>query len=275
MRERLPLAWLALYRRRRMLAALAAGLFAFELLIIVVVTTIPSESIFGARQGQPPIPNAFRAFSGSGGSVTLASYAGLLGAGLVHPFWIAMQLTAVCSLAAAAVAADVEAGTIELVAVRPVSRARLLAERAGALLVATVLLNLAATLAIGLGVLAVPRLHAAVRLPGVAAAGLLGVGLAVSVAGPVLAVSAGGRRRAQVIGAGVAIGAVGFAINFLALAWSALDFLRYLSPFHYYEPADALVGAGVPWGSLAVLVAVGAAGTALAFRVLGQRDLAP
>ncbi|MFD0373782.1 hypothetical protein [Streptomyces sp. NPDC127112] len=41
-----------------------------------------------------------------------------------------MQLTAIGSLAAAAVAADVESGTVELVMVRPVSRNRLLAERA-------------------------------------------------------------------------------------------------------------------------------------------------
>jgi ABC-2 type transport system permease protein len=273
-RERLPLAWLALYRRRRMLAALAVGLFAFELLIVVVATTIPTEALFAGKAQIAP-PRAFRAFSGSSGDVSIASFPGLLGAGLVHPFWIAMQLTAVCSLAAAAVAADVEAGTIELIAIRPVRRARLLAERAGALLAASVLLNLASALAIGLGVLAVPRLHDAVRLPGVAAAGLLGLGLSVCVAGPVLAVSAAGRHRAQVIGAGVAFGAVGFALNFLAVAWSAVAFLRYLSPFHYYVPADALVAGSVPWGSLAVLVAVGAGGTLLAFRLLARRDLAP
>jgi ABC-2 type transport system permease protein len=91
----------------------------------------------------------------------------------------------------------------------------------------------------------------------------------------VLAVSAAGRRRGQVIGAGIAIGAVGFAVNFLALAWSAVDFLRFLSPFHYYVPADALVRGTVPWASLAVLLAVGAAGTVAAGRLLVHRDLAP
>jgi beta-exotoxin I transport system permease protein len=75
-RARLPLAWLALYRRRRMLVILAAGLFAFELLIVIVATTVPQEAIVGPRQ---ELPDAFEAFSGSSGCVSLASYAGLLG----------------------------------------------------------------------------------------------------------------------------------------------------------------------------------------------------
>jgi ABC-2 type transport system permease protein len=104
-----------------MLVALALGMVAFEALIIVITRTIPPEEMFAGSIRQPP--SAFRAFSGSSGAVSLASYPGLLGAGLVHPFWIAMQLTVVGSFAAAAVAADVEAGTIELLMVRPVSRA--------------------------------------------------------------------------------------------------------------------------------------------------------
>ncbi|MFJ9949753.1 hypothetical protein [Kitasatospora sp. NPDC091207] len=93
--------------------------------------------------------------------------------------------------------------------------------------------------------------------------------------GPVPAFSAAGRHRAPVIGATVALGAVGFALNFVALAWSPAAPLRYLSPFHYYTPADALAHGTVPWTSLAVLAAAGLAGTAVAFRLLGRRDLAP
>jgi ABC-2 type transport system permease protein len=67
---------------------------------------------------------------------------------------------------------------------------------------------------------------------------------------------------------------VGFAINFVAQAWSTVSFLRFLSPFHYYTPADALVSDTVPVGSLAVLLAVFVAGVALAGWLLARRDLA-
>jgi beta-exotoxin I transport system permease protein len=272
-RARLTLYWLALYRRRRMLLGLTVGMVAFEALIIVITRTIPPEEMFAGSIRQPP--SAFRAFSGSGGAVSLASYPGLLGAGLVHPFWIAMQLTVVGSFGAAAVAADVEAGTIELLMVRPISRARLLAERTAALVTGSLVVTAAATAAVAVGVAATPRLHEAVSLAGVAAAGVLGLGLALCISGPVLAVSAAGQHRSQVVGATIVFGAVGFAINFVAQAWSTVSFLRYLSPFHYYTPADALVSGTVPLGSLAVLLAVFVAGLAGAEWLLGRRDLAP
>lgn len=272
-RARWTLHWLALYRRRRMLLALTIGMVAFETLIIVIARTIPPEDMFAGSIRQPP--SAFRAFSGSGGAVSLASYPGLLGAGLVHPFWIAMQLTVVGSFGAAAVAADVEAGTIELLMVRPISRVRLLAERTAALVTGSLLVTAAATATVAVGVAATPRLHAAVSLLGVAAAGVLGLGLALSIAGPVLAVSAAGRHRGQVVAATIALGAGGFAVNFIAQAWSTVSSLRYLSPFHYYAPADALVSGTVPVGSLAVLLAVFAVGVAVAGWLLERRDLAP
>jgi ABC-2 type transport system permease protein len=256
-----------------MLLALTLGMVAFETLIIVIARTIPPEELFIGSVRQPP--SVLRAFSGSGGEVSIASYPGLLGAGLVHPFWIAMQLTVVGSLGAAAVAADVEAGTIELLMVRPISRARLLSERIAALVTGSVLITAAASAAIAVGVAATPRLHQAVPLRGVAAAGVLGLGLAMCIAGPVLAVSAAGRHRGQVVGATIALGAVGFAVNFIAQAWSTVSFLRFVSPFHYYAPADALVSGMIPVGSLALLLGVGLAGAATAAWLLSRRDLAP
>ena len=233
--------WLALYRRRRMLGALVLGMVAFEALIIVITRTIPPQEMFAGSVRQPP--SAFRAFSGSSGAVS--------------------------------VAADVEAGTIELLMVRPVSRARLLAERTAALVTGTVLVTAAATAAVAVGVAATPRLHEMVSLGGVAAAGVLGLGLALCIAGPVLAVSAAGRHRSQVVGATILFGAVGFAVNFVAQAWPTVAALRFFSPFHYYNPADALVSGTVPVGSLAVLLAVFAVGMVAAGWLLERRDLAP
>ncbi|AUY52683.1 ABC transporter permease subunit [Streptomyces sp. CB01881] len=269
--RRLPLVWLALHRRRRMLLALVLGMVVFEALIVVITSTVPPADLFGG--GRTP-PDAFKAFSGSNGDVSIASYPGLLGAGLTHPFWIALQLTAIGSLGAAAVAADVESGTIELLMTRPLSRRRLLAERTAALAAASVLLNAAATVTVAVGVALSPDLRAAVPVGGVFAAGLLGCAFALCLTGPVLAVSAVSRRRAHVVGATVALGAVGFALNFVALAWSPAAPLRYLSPFHYYTPGDALAHGSVPWTSVAVLSAVGLAGLAAAFRLLERRDLA-
>ncbi|MFF9981811.1 hypothetical protein [Streptomyces erythrochromogenes] len=273
MRGRWPLLWLALYRRRRMLAALIVGMVVFEALIVVVANAIPPGQLFSAGGKGPP--SAYRAFSGSSGDVSIASYPGLLGAGLTHPFWIAMQLTAIGSLAAAAVAADVESGTVELVMVRPVSRTRLLGERTAALVIAALALNAAATLTVAAGVALSPDIRRDVPIGGVFAAGLMGLGFAMCLIGPAMAVSAAGRRRAQVVGATIAIGAVGFAVNFVALAWSPAAPLRYLSPFHYYAPGDALAEGSVLWPQLCVLACAGVVGLLVAHLLIRRRDLAP
>lgn len=273
MKSRWPLLWLALHRRRRMLSALVIGMVVFEALIVVVAHTIPEGQLFSGNGKGPP--SALRAFSGSSGDVSLASYPGLLGAGLVHPFWIAMQLTAIGSLAAAAVAADVESGTIELIMVRPVSRHRLLAERTVAVALAALALNTAATLTVAAACGAVARHPPRGLARGVFAAGVMGCGFALCIMGPALAVSAWGRRRAQVIGATIVFGAVGFAVNFIALAWSKAAPLRYISPFHYYTPGDALAQGHVLWPQWGVLVGVGVLGLVAAHTLLMRRDLAP
>lgn len=52
------------------------------------------------------------------------------------------------------------------------------------------------------------------------------------------------------IGATVAIGAVGVAVNFIALGWSPAATLRFISPFHYYTPGDVLAQGHVLWPQL-------------------------
>ncbi|HWB73201.1 MAG TPA: ABC transporter permease subunit, partial [Egibacteraceae bacterium] len=269
---RMPLLWLALYRRRRMLATLAGGLALFELLIVLITRAVPAAAMLASA---PDVADAFDAFSGSSGGVPLASLPGLLGAGLNHPLWVALHLTAVCSLAAAAVASDVEAGTVELVMSRPVSRRRLLGERCLALTAATAGLHVAAAAGLIAGLGLAPAARAEVGLAGVAAASVSGLGLTVAVAGLTLAVSAVARRKSHVIGAGVAVAVVGYALNFFARAWEPARFLRWASPFHYYRPADALVAGTVSWADLAVLLGVGAAGYLAAAALLARRDLAP
>jgi ABC-2 type transport system permease protein len=256
-----------------MLCMLTAGMAIFEALIVLIARASPPQTLFASEVSNAP--GLFRALSGSNGGAPITTYPGLLGFGLVHPFWIALQLTAVASLAAAVMAADIEAGTIELVMARPLTRGRLLAERVAALAFTVVLLNATAVATLAIGIALSPQLHRAIPLSRLPVAGLAGLALAVSIAGPAIAVSAGGRRRSHVLGAAVAFGAIGFALNFIALAWHTAAPLRYVTPFHYYTPGNALARSHTPWSSLALLFAIGMAGVALAAWTVQRRDLAP
>lgn len=251
MRRHFPLMWLALYRRRRMLIALCAGIALFEVLIVAIVVAIPADSFFSAGKST----DAFQSFSGSN-SLSLASTAGLLGAGFVHPIWVAIMLSAVASFGAATVAADIEDRTMELIAVRPLSRVRLLSERVGAGILATALLNIAAIAPVIVGVLTSDRLHSAIAASGFIFGFMAGFVLLLAFTGVAVFLSCTLRRRAAVLSGVSGFAAVMYALNFVAQSWSAADFTKWVSLFYYYRPADAMVSGDPQWRNYAVLLTV-------------------
>jgi ABC-2 type transport system permease protein len=79
-------------------------------------------------------------------------------------------------------------------------------------------------------------------------------------------------RRALAIGSAAAFALLGFLLNGLAPLVAAVEWLKYLSVFYYYEGHDP-IGNGVDAGDLAVLGAATVALAALAVVGLRQRDL--
>ncbi len=260
---------LALMRRKRLLISLALGLLAFESLIVAVAAAIPVDQLMATK----PAPASLDAFAGSSGGVQLASIAGLLGAGLLHPFWIALQLSAVESLGAAVVAGDVEDGTMELIGVRPVSRMRLLAERVAALKVAAAVLCLVAVIPLVVGRWISNSVETAATVSGLFVAALAGYALVFCFIGVAVLASCAARRRAVVLGVVGATAAGAYAINFIAQAWESARFARWISPFNYYRPGDALVGSAFPWRDVLVLGAAGAVFMLIAALILRRREL--
>jgi ABC-2 type transport system permease protein len=265
-----PLLWLSLYRRRRLLLALSLGLVAFESMIVVVATLMSPADLL-AQKGADT--GSFDAFAGSSGDVELASIAGLLGAGLLHPFWIALQLSAVGSLGAALMAADIEDGTIELIAVRPISRARILGERLGAMVAAVIVLGFIAVTPYAVAVLTSGTISDALGVKGIIAAGIAGIALVLAFTGIATFASCVLRRRSAVFATVGGIAAISYALNFIAETWNDIEATRLISLFHYYQPADALVFNRYDAANLTVLLGTFAITTIAAFVVLQRRDL--
>jgi ABC-2 type transport system permease protein len=267
---RFPLLWLALYRRRRLLLALAAGLVAFESMIVVVATLMSPADLLAQKGANS---SSFDAFAGSSGEVELASIAGLLGAGLLHPFWIALQMNAVGSLGAALLAADVEDGTIELIAVRPLSRSRILGERLAAVVISTIALGFIAVVPYAAAIIVSDAVGNAIDISGAIAAGVAGIALVLAFSGLATFASCTLRRRSAVFATVGGVAAVTYALNFIAETWDTIRALRLLSPFHYYQPGDALVFSRYDPTNLAVLLGTFVILAIAAFVMVERRDL--
>lgn len=171
--------------------------------------------------------------------------------------------------AAGSTAGEEEDGILGLVLAHPVDRSRLILAKAAAAAVGVAIV--AAGTWIGL-------------VGGVAlAGGGIGVGevtalvvhlsfFGLVIGALALAVAAATGRKAVAVAVASAVGVAGFLVNGFAPLVDAIEWLKYASPFYWYETGDPLAN-GVDWGDLAVLIAATALLTAAAAILIRRRDL--
>ncbi len=171
--------------------------------------------------------------------------------------------------AAGTTAGEEEQGILGLVLAHPVDRSSLILAKAAAVAVAVGIvaagtwLGLIAGVAVAGGGIGLGDLTAlAVHL------GFFGLVLGALA----LAVAAATGRKAVAISVASAVGVVGFLVNGFAPLVDAVEWLKYLSPFYYYEGNDPITN-GVDVGDLAILAAATALLTTAAAVLIRRRDL--
>jgi ABC-2 type transport system permease protein len=254
-------------QRRRMLAALAAGTFVFELVIAGTYQAFGGASLatsFGTK-----FPSFFSAFAGER-NANIFSPANYVGLAFVHPMFLVLMLTVGIAIGTASVAGDIENGRVEMIYTRPISRTAVLDARIRLWAAAQAVVILAAVIGAFIGV----RISTDLHVVGVAALLRLVVQfipLAAFVAGLSFAASAASRTRGQALGIAVGVVALGYLVNFIALLWHPLAFAQRLTPFGYYAPASAVVQ--IHWRDVIVLSAAAIVLFVVARVVLRRRDL--
>lgn len=171
---------------------------------------------------------------------------------------------------ARAIAGEEEAGTLDLLLTAPVARRRVVLDKFGAMVSASLLLSML----VWLGVLVLGPAYG-LRLPlgGLSAAALNLFLLALAFGSVALLVGAATGSKGAAVGVSSGLAVVTFVLNTLAPSVKALRPFRFLAPFHYYSAhapltkgfngVDAMVLAGI---SLVALVA--------ALVLFERRDLA-
>jgi ABC-2 type transport system permease protein len=215
-------------------------------------------------------PGTLKAFLGFGGVVDYSTPTGYLGIELFSLVLPGLMIAAAVAAGARAIAGEEEHATLDLLLANPISRRRLVLEKAASLVTTMLLLSVVVFAALAISTaaagidLAVGHLAAAA-----AATGLLGL-LYGTVALAVGAIA--GRRGLALAVAGAAAGAA-YVANAIGSLVKELGPLRQASPFYQYGAVDPLrhgltVAHAVPLGAAAVaLLVVAVAGFA-------RRDLA-
>jgi ABC-2 type transport system permease protein len=257
-------------RERHLRWSLAIGMFLMGLLLAGTYQAFGTGLIPQSVVDQFSTLKVFDAFTGSG--VNLLEPEGWLGFGYVHPFTLILTVAWIVSVAAAAIAREVEDGTIEFLASRPVDRRIVVGARYAAWLAGMLALFAATYLGTAAGIVLFDALSGfslakALYFPvSLMPAALLLGGLAFLISS---AVSSRSRVFAVVIGFTVA----SYFLNFAANLWDPLAPFAPLSLFHYVTPAEWALH-GIDWPSAAVMTAIGVALLAAAMVVVDRRDIA-
>jgi len=215
-------------------------------------------------------PSALKAFIGLGGVVDYSTGVGYLGIEVFSLVLPALLTAAAVMAGARAIAAEEEQQTLDLLLANPISRTRLLLEKAASLLafIALLVLLTFAVLAISCSIAAM-NVTVAHLAAAAAAAGLLAL-LYGSIA---LAVGAATGRRGPALAVAGGLAVAAYLANALGSLVSALSPLREASPFYQYSVVDPLRH-GLTFAH-ATPIALGALlMTAIATVTFNRRDLA-
>ena len=162
-----------------------------------------------------------------------------------------------------------ESGTLELLLASPVSRAKILWQKAAAMLTILAIAGLATWPALALSTVLFPSFSISIANAFFAS---LGAGILGAVFGMLaFTLTAVTARRGLSIGIASGLAGAAFFANTLAILSDKLKPLQKLSPYHYYRSLELLNGTD-PWWHLGLLVALIAVLYAVAYVVFVRRD---
>lgn len=248
---------------RRLLMAWAVGTTAVG---SMYAAFYPQVSGGGMAEAVRNYPEAMREALRMNDVNSAAGYLGSTVFGLLLPLLVmAFGVT----FGARAVAGDEETGYLDLLLAHPVGRVRLAVQRFAGLVTGAVAISALVLLgmlalrstaeleSIGIAQFAAQCAHLA--LLGITF-GALGIGLGAALG-----------KRGQALAIAVGIGVLTYVVGNLA-GVIGIDWLKYLSPFHYYIGGEPLRH-GMQWADAGILVAVSAVLATAGFVRFSRRDL--
>lgn len=253
-------------RHRAVLLVLAAGMALFEWVITRLAPE--AEQAEAMRRFIALLPAPMTTLFSE--LLENVSAQGILAFGYAHPFPLLLMSLWTIRVSAGALAGEIGQGTMDLLAARPVSRARHVWVALLALLAGLVILTGAAWsgTALGLAGRRVADIPPRDFAPLAAMAGLLFAAFG----GLALAVSAARRTAGEAIAVSAGLVAGSFVLDYVARLWAPIAPLRRLSLFAYFQPLVVL-RSGIAAADVLVLLTVAVVGVGLAFVVFGRRDL--
>lgn len=209
-----------------------------------------------------------KAFLGASGD--FVSPAGYLNTELFNFFAPILLLLFAIGAGARATAGEEERQTLDILLSTPVARRRVVTDKFAAMLAAGA--GLSVILWVSIPITGTP-FDLTPSLWDLAAACLMCLLLAIAFGSIALAIGSATGRRGLAIGVTAGFAAASYLIDLLVPAIESIEWLQYLSPFHYYLDPEPMMNGLDVFGSL-VLVGISAVAFGYALWAFDRRDLA-
>lgn len=270
MRSGLVLLAHSLKRARVLVLVMGVLLAGFQIFLTLVARSLHQSNAFD--QISALVPPFMRQMMGPS-FVGLMSFAGIIAIGYFHIAIMGSLVGLIISLATLP-ASEIETKFMDLILARPLARHWIITRTIALVAICTVVVLIFMMLGtwVGLSTLA----PADAIKPSASLILSLAVNLGALMlcwSGVGMAISAASRRR-TVAGALTGFLALAtFLLDYIARAWSPAASVGWVSPFHYYNPLDIVMGFAVPAYHLWVLIGIALAGFATAYVLFSRRDI--
>ena len=239
-----------LFDMRRGLIWWSVGLILTNLMIVLIFPSI-EESSAALTEYMNNLPPAMIALIGDIQNFTTME--GYLGLELFSFFLPALTLGFGIAYGGSAIGSEEDSGTLDLLLSYPISRRSVLTQKFGAITVFALLVLVASTAGLLLGVVMVDSSINIVNL----AAAVLNVGLLTLLFGTLtLALTGVGLNRGAASGISAGLAALTFLMNSLAPLADLPEVVRHITPWYYYDAVEVLQTGPVPLNAAVLLVGI-------------------
>jgi ABC-2 type transport system permease protein len=257
-------------RMRPIVVGMMVVLGGFQFLLAQVAAYLFKSGGFGLMPSL--VPEFIRQMAGPS-MLALMSFEGVVAFGYFHPIVLAAHLGLAIAIATEP-ASEIETRFSDMTLARPIARHQAITRTVVLLASVEMLVLLAMTASSWTGLACCTPPEAPRPAFGTIRSLALMLGaVTLCWGGIALAIAAAARRRATASGAAAVAALAMYLVDYLARIWDPARALATLSPFHYFEPMTLVTGAAIDARDVATLVAIGAAGTAVAYIVFSRRDL--
>jgi len=259
---------LSLKRARTLLVATGLLLAAFQVLLVLIASSIHPSKFEDLAALLPPF---VRALLGPA-VASVMSFGGIVCLGYFDLAIVAALLALIIALATLP-ASEVETGFADLILARPLRRHWIITRTIALVLISTLMmvaLMMAGTW-VGLAMLAPDG----AQWPSPMMIGSLALNLGMLMlcwSSVALALAAACRRSVASATTGL-LALAALLLDLTARLWPAAEPFAWLSPFRYFIPFDLVMGTALPVENILVLWAIAMSGFTVAYLLFSQRDI--